>query len=271
MWFVVAALAGILWFVLRRPAVPRSPVAGEIDHCAWFEGSHGQVTDLEIWPGKHRDRRFARLPCDPAARHRLAACLLRAWLVPHGKIEGRGHLWSDGAQAGRDDIVALMRQACDFVKEPTLVVFTDDPKYAEWRALCEPLAPIEEMTEVAWARHCASGLYSRTPFGAELMRKVAKRLQQEPGGVAFGHRDYCGHGLRFKNGQFELCPVDDGDLRTALATWASEDAFVDCWSLLSDFACSGADESAPGFLLADSVWDLGNQRIDRERLLAFIS
>ena len=101
---------------------------------------------------------------------------------------------------------------------------------------------------------------------APLAIRVAEKLveQQERGGLYHGHRDYCGHGFIYRDGQFILAEVRDGypEESPHLATWDSQDAFVSFLANLSDYICSGADAEHELFYTDDS-FSLNNQRIKR--------
>ena len=50
---------------------------------------------------------------------------------------------------------------------------------------------------------------SREPFGHSLARQVAHHLKKR-GAIAYNHRDYCGTGLFYLNGEYLHTVVDDG-------------------------------------------------------------
>lgn len=110
---------------------------------------------------------------------------------------------------------------------------------------------------------------SRFKYGMELARRVANKLKKQciSGGLFNSHRDYCGHGLIYRDGQFILVEVYDGfpDQSKILATWDSEDEFVLFLAGLSDFTCSGADATSTLFY-TDDLFSLNNQRITAEWL-----
>ncbi len=64
---------------------------------------------------------------------------------------------------------------------------------------------------------------SHVKFGMELARRVATKLKTQciSSGLFYSHRDYCGHGLIYRDGQFILVEVYDGfpDQSKILATW----------------------------------------------------
>lgn len=83
---------------------------------------------------------------------------------------------------------------------------------------CTPENPYEKLTEKE--REIYHGL-SDTPYGETLARKVAEKLIQAPsklsengsyttsGGLYHSHRDYCGIGLYYYEGQFAIGEVND--------------------------------------------------------------
>ncbi len=106
------------------------------------------------------------------------------------------------------------------------------------------------------------------PFGIDLMNRVADELLGgNQSGLYYRHREYCGHGLVFSGGQFQLVLVEDGGHSRTLASWPTKEAFVQFFAPLDDWKCSGANPDAP-FYTTDG-WELGNQRITRERLRRF--
>ncbi len=110
---------------------------------------------------------------------------------------------------------------------------------------------------------------SRSKFGVELARCVASKLKMQgvSGGLFYSHRDYCGHGPIYRDGQFILVEVYDGfpDQSEFLATWDAEEEFVSFLAGLSDFTCSGADAQYTLFYTDDS-FSLNNQRITKDWL-----
>jgi hypothetical protein len=115
---------------------------------------------------------------------------------------------------------------------------------------------------------------SRTLFGPALAQAVWRRVTACPVGeglVGEFHRDFCGHGLIRTGDGVKLCDIHDGGHGTgaAIAHWASEEAFVAFFAAQSDFSCSGWDASEPVFA-SDDEWYRNNQRLTREKLLAFV-
>jgi hypothetical protein len=113
-----------------------------------------------------------------------------------------------------------------------------------------------------------------TPYGPQLASLVADRLER--GDVlSYRHRDYCGLGLRFAEGDYIYGEVSDGllpstpDLRSWSAippkmerlVFASRKEFVEWLARQSDDALSGRE--------LQPEWLIGNQRISRHRLASF--
>lgn len=112
-----------------------------------------------------------------------------------------------------------------------------------------------------------------TPYGVELASLVADRLE---GGdtLTYGHRDYCGMGLRFAGAEYIYDCVVDGQLpsTTELREWkdsssperrvfSTRTAFVEWLAPLTDNDLSGEG--------LESEFLRGNQRITRRRLTSF--
>ena len=111
----------------------------------------------------------------------------------------------------------------------------------------------------------------RASFGRELAEAVAARLLAGHD-LYSSHRDYCGHGLVYRDGRIQLLVVHDGwpEYGDVVATWESEEEFVELLAAQSDFTCSGADLESPVFH-TDNPWLLNNQRLTRSRLEGFVS
>lgn len=101
---------------------------------------------------------------------------------------------------------------------------------------------------------------SREPFGHTLARQVAHHLKKR-GAIAYNHRDYCGTGLFYLNGEYLHTVVDDGHPVPYYGQdrgWSFEDqhAFVAWLGEQSDYSLSMHDN--PGIF--------NNQTITRKRL-----
>lgn len=98
-------------------------------------------------------------------------------------------------------------------------------------------------------------------FGERLANLVADELQT--GAVlAYGHRDYCGMGMKVNEDQhFLYAEIYDGDF-IAPRIFKTRDVFVSWLSVQSTASMSRLD---------DDVFFQGNQVIIKKRLLDFIS
>lgn len=107
-----------------------------------------------------------------------------------------------------------------------------------------------------------------TPFGDALMFRVWRYLKKcaPDEGIAYGHRDYCGHGLVRSADGVALVLVEDGFPREVLQTWRDEASFVDFWARQTDATCGGHEKKEPLFFTTDD-WLRDNQRITLARLL----
>jgi len=109
---------------------------------------------------------------------------------------------------------------------------------------------------------------SRTPFGIELATAVAEKLH-DGHRLAYRHRDYCGHGLAYRDSEFIVATVMDGDFDVTLMAWDSESAFIEFLAAQSDYSMSGAKDSV-AFLYAVETFLHANQTITAARLLNFV-
>jgi hypothetical protein len=99
------------------------------------------------------------------------------------------------------------------------------------------------------------------------MVRVWRRLRKGriDEGIAYGHRDYCGHGLVRAADGIALVTVEDGFPRDVLQTWRDEASFVEFWARQSDHTCGGHDPAEALFFTTDD-WLRDNQRITLARL-----
>ena len=94
-------------------------------------------------------------------------------------------------------------------------------------------------------------------YGSELAEKVANALQRN-NGLGYGHRDYCGMGLEYRDGVFKYGEVHDGYLADPpTLQWSSKELFVEWLADQSDASLARFDKDP---------WYWGNQTIDRQRL-----
>jgi len=125
-----------------------------------------------------------------------------------------------------------------------------------------------------WSNDEAIAKLSHNKFGETLVQDVARKLieDQDSGGLYQAHRDYCGHGLIFREGQFRLIQVTDGlpEWGDCLMTWDTLDEFVEFFSDQSDYSCSGADIDAKLFYTTNG-FEVNNQRITEKWLQDYVS
>ncbi|GIQ79964.1 hypothetical protein KIPB_000679 [Kipferlia bialata] len=113
---------------------------------------------------------------------------------------------------------------------------------------------------------------SKDLYGTALAERLAAALEKagtKGEYLSYIHRDYCGHGLQYKQGSYELMEVYDGYPSDTIETWHSKRAFVSFFADQSDLSCSGADQKGPKCFSGGS-WYVGNQRLTRERFEEFI-
>ena len=107
---------------------------------------------------------------------------------------------------------------------------------------------------------------SKNPIGVTLASAVANRLKNNRN-IINAHRDYCGHGLDFKDGKFRLLSVHDGLIEHSdvVHEWDSEKGFIEFLARQSDWSLSGADIDEE-ILYTDDDFFLNNQRITKATL-----
>ena len=105
------------------------------------------------------------------------------------------------------------------------------------------------------------GIADATLYGEKLARGVATVLQTGVV-IAYNHRDYCGLGLSFEDGEFRYGEVHDGFPGEPRARFATRERFVEWLAAQSDESLAGRDEEP---------FARGNQRLSRARLQEAIS
>jgi len=112
------------------------------------------------------------------------------------------------------------------------------------------------------------------PVGTSVAEAVAKRLETGTT-LAYGHRDYCGAGLRFVDGEYIYGEVSDGMLPSTkeLQEWVQVPAAMEriVFSSRTEFVAwlaAQTDASLNDSELRDPCL-VGNQRLSKRRLLAF--
>ncbi len=108
---------------------------------------------------------------------------------------------------------------------------------------------------------------SREKVGIELATKVANKLKQG-NHLYYSHRDYCGHGLSFRDNAFHLVRVVDGYDNFTIEKFNSASDFIRFFAKQSDYSMAGADNSVSVFY-TDSFFELNNQRLSCKRLIDF--
>lgn len=98
------------------------------------------------------------------------------------------------------------------------------------------------------------------PIGAGLAGKVADALHH--GSIGHNHRDYCGMGLEYREGQYRYGSLWDGGMDKPVQVFADKQAFIDWLSKQSNASLANLD--------ADQSIYWGNQVITRERLEQFL-
>ncbi|MBP1650683.1 MAG: hypothetical protein H6Q26_840 [Bacteroidetes bacterium] len=97
-------------------------------------------------------------------------------------------------------------------------------------------------------------------YGVELAEKVAERLLTANFG--FGHRDYCGMGLEYRNGVYYYGGLWDGIMDDKVLSFTAKAEFVSWLAGQSDAGMARLNE-------ADAFY-WGNQTVTRQRLQEFI-
>ncbi|TVZ39013.1 hypothetical protein P886_3400 [Alteromonadaceae bacterium 2753L.S.0a.02] len=122
------------------------------------------------------------------------------------------------------------------------------------------------MIEHNWSEKECLDCLSHEAIGVELSRNVARKLRSGKS-IYNQHRDYCGHGLTYKEGKYCFIVVHDGWLgySEVIASFDSEESFVSFLSRQSDFTLSGASMQEPVFYTEDRFL-LNNQRLTKKAL-----
>jgi hypothetical protein len=91
--------------------------------------------------------------------------------------------------------------------------------------------------------------------GAVLAEKVAAALLTNS--VGYGHRDYCGMGLEYREGKYYYGELWDGSMMEPLLQWSSKQEFINWLAQQSDASLARLEAK-------EFYW--GNQTITRQRL-----
>jgi hypothetical protein len=224
-----------------------------------------------------RDGLTARVRCDPLRRERIGLSTLACW---RPRPSARG---ATGVQRPPPPTPSELFEAISGMLEaigaaglmPTLVLIEPAEQLAIWQRWLARHAPRlgphqrETMTAKQWAQLEALPFLDRQPYGLELAARLAALLRSAGSQLAYGHRDYCGHGLRAAAGSYCLEVYEDGLPSRLVASWPDERSFIDTLASWSDYICSGCDPEASIFA-ADSEFELNNQRITRARIEEYL-
>jgi hypothetical protein len=255
------------------PSVPLNWSSdGSPDGSSWQE-REGLPTTL--W--RARDGLTAQVWCDPLRRERiclstLACCRQRASAVsvtrPQRPLPPTPSELFDAVSDMLETIGAAGLT-------PTLVLIEPAEQFEIWQrwlaGQAPPLGPHqrETMTGKQWAQIMALPFLDRRPYGLELATRLAALLRSAGHQLAYGHRDYCGHGMRAASGSYCLEVYEDGLPSRRVASWPDERSFIDALASWSDYICSGCDPDASIFA-AESEFELNNQRITRARIEEYL-
>jgi hypothetical protein len=102
---------------------------------------------------------------------------------------------------------------------------------------------------------------TESKVGKELAERVAKRLMMSCD-LMYDHRDYCGTGLTWSDGNFTYGKVYEGYQMHAIKSFDSEQKFVEWLAEQSDRSLDGSDEG-------DAYKN--NQRVTVSRLFEFVT
>lgn len=116
----------------------------------------------------------------------------------------------------------------------------------------------EQQRKQAWRDKLAT---DTTPIGIELAVKVADALQYNS--IGYSHRDFCGMGLEYRDGQYRYGALWDGGMDSPEQTFTDRDSFVDWLGRQSNATLANIHKE-------DSFY-WGNQVITRQRLEEFLT
>ncbi len=110
---------------------------------------------------------------------------------------------------------------------------------------------------------------SREKIGVELAKKVADKLKQGKQ-LYYSHRDYCGHGLMYKDDSYHIFRIIDADIEDALTLekFNLPEEFINFLARQSDYSFAGADSNEILFY-TNNLFELNNQRLRKTRLEKF--
>jgi len=144
------------------------------------------------------------------------------------------------------------------VKLPDQFIYTPVPKAAMQQAAKQKETEQQEDAQQAKLEMRRALAQKTTIYGRELAEKVAHALQRN-NGIGYGHRDYCGMGLEYRQGTFFYGELWDGSMMEPVSKWSSTEAFVEWLAHQSDASLGRLEATEPFY------W--GNQTITHQRLV----
>ena len=110
---------------------------------------------------------------------------------------------------------------------------------------------------------------SHEEIGKDLAKRVASKLKNGDT-LFYSHRDYCGHGLMYKDNSYHIFRIIDADIEDALTLekFNSSEEFINFLARQSDYSLAGADCKEHVFF-TESAFELNNQRLTANRLQDF--
>jgi hypothetical protein len=97
-------------------------------------------------------------------------------------------------------------------------------------------------------------------FGRTLAEKAAASLLKYS--LGYGHRDYCGMGLEYRDGVYQYGELWDGYMMEPLLKWSSKEDFINWLAQQSDASLARLE--------AKESFYWGNQTITRQRLKTLV-
>jgi hypothetical protein len=96
-------------------------------------------------------------------------------------------------------------------------------------------------------------------YGLMMAERVADALLNNS--LGYGHRDYCGMGLEYREGTYYYGELWDGYMGEPLLKWSSKKEFISWLTIQSDASLARLEAKDPFY------W--GNQTVTRQRLKTF--
>lgn len=122
------------------------------------------------------------------------------------------------------------------------------------------------MNEHIWSNEESISCLSKEKIGSSLARNIAKWLKTKKS-LYKSHRDYCGHGLQYKDEKYCIISVNDGllDFSDVVFSFNTTDEFVSFMTRQSDYTMSGASKAESVFY-TENKFLLNNQRLTKNQL-----